>query len=288
MVKTQAIMAKKHCFRRFLGGEPGVLRKALRTLRKGFPSLAQALRSPFYACLCLSILALNRPAAAATASHFEWSGDRYFIFDPARQTFKVGTTLHELSDWHSLPNPPGVFHGMRMRPGPKGHVFILDEAQPRLCLFDTAGQWLSCLPLPDDLQHYPARHLEWVARKDGRFIFFDSDAGKAWIYREERPGEAQTRWRLLSTTHLTPGLRACIERPWFDQPCCLRNGQVKCFDAFLNPVSLPEAEPPTSKGQGFQAYPDSTGRHWIFRLPGASGDSATACYSASLEPLPCP
>lgn len=270
------------------------VRKLLRTLRKRpFPP-AQGLHTPVWGRFAMAlVLAIGWVALAwgENISQTVWSKPRFIQFDASTQNFRMGYSPLSLSEWRRLPKPPGIFHGIRLLSRHDGHFMVLDEAQPRLCLYDTAGQWLSCLALPEGLKNRTVQRLDIVMRQDGRMVYIDADGGSAYLYRERSLGEAEKPWQLLAKAPMVSGVRACLEKPWFDNLCCLRAKSTVCYDGFLNPVPPSRAfsAAKDSATVPFVAWPDSLGMNWNFRLRGGSDSHVeNTCFHGEQGFRPCP
>jgi hypothetical protein len=240
----------------------GAVRKPLRTSRKPATDLAQRLRT--LSTLAVLLVGCLWPEGGEASSsmrfQFAFAGDRAVVMHQDGDTWKHFASASDTGTFKRIPPAPGMYLPLRLVSGFAGHVYVQDAAQPRLCLYDTAGQWLSCRALPEPLLNRRPDRVGVVARRDGRFVFVDQDQGKASLWREARESEGKSSWQHLATVTVPVGLEACIERPWFDGLCCLRQGKPLCYDAFLNALSTPL----TSSDSALRAYP--SGRHWRFRV----------------------
>jgi hypothetical protein len=259
------------------------LRKALRTMRRSPNRIAQ--RFPQGVALGCSFslgLALAQTVPAAPLSQqLAVSASRIFLFDPSTQNFRVGSSFEQLSDWRTLPSPPGMFHGHHILPGQAGHFYLVDDVQNRLCLYDTAGQWQSCLRFPESFKNRSVDRLQVIARNDGRYVFVDMDAGFAYLFREVRSGESETHWQQQIKVSVPAKLGTCLEQPWFLNICCLSQGQSQCYDSFLN-------RSPKLETHGFSAKVDSGGKQWVFTLPSREKSSDSLCFTSAVGFYPCP
>ncbi len=273
---------------------PFGLRKFLRTLRKLPFAFAQGLRSQVWVRITLVFSLGIGPAAfggTEIPSQTLWSKPRFIQFNVGSQNFRMGPSAAHLSEWRRLPKPPGIFHGIRLIPRHDGHFMVLDEAQPRLCLYDTAGQWLSCLALPEGLKNRTVKRLDIVMRQDGRMVYIDADGGFAYLYDERSRGEAETQWQMLAKAPMVPGVQACMEKPWFTNLCCLRAKAPICFDNFLNPLPPPKTASMKrdSEVAPFAAWPDSFGLNWNFRIAaGIASPTGPTCFHSEQGFHPCP
>jgi hypothetical protein len=173
---------------------------------------------------------------------------------------------------------------MRAVWGPNGSFFILDRVGRRMSLYDTNAQFLSGIPLPQEMRDRNLDRFEVHWTRDGQFSFLDLGEGKAWQYSELRSQAGQGAWRLRNAVDLPVGLKSCLWEPFLRDPCCFREaaGQEAapagpvCFDKYFNPTE----NPPTASGRsGPRAIP--SGAEWILVLDGGSacGSRADACFS---------
>lgn len=286
MLKVAIKRKKKPFMALFMGG----LRKALRTSRKPATDLAQRLRT-------LSTLAVfsvgwlmphGWEASASARFQFAFAGDRAVVMHDDGETWQHFASASDTGAFKRIPPAPGMYRPLRLISGFLGHVYVQDAAQPRLCLYDTAGQWLSCRALPEPLLNRRPDRVGVVARRDGRFVFIDQDLGKASLWREAREGEGKSAWLHLATVTVPVGLDACIEKPWFDGLCCLRQGKPICYDAFLNVLRTQPAVSDSS------LRAEASGRSWRYRIGpphlgiSRSSDSSSYCFEPSQGFKPCP
>lgn len=320
------------------GGYSLGLRKALRTSRKVGSGLAQGLRTWVLRTQVLHTRALhttgwcgnflpNRLASGfgsmilavsigfgamvgvrcAEAAHsslyqFAFTGDRAVVMREDAEVWQYFAAATDTPVFKRIPPAPGMFRPLRLVAGFAGHVYVQDAAQTRLCLYDTAGQWLSCRAFPEPLQNRRPDRVLVIARRDGRFVFIDQDRAMATLWREARQGDGQGAWQLLASVSVPTGLDACLERPWFENLCCLKVGkpqaEVKsesqsrvepvCFDAFLNTLPTPSRAPDSA----LLATPRSGAWHFRIGPPylrlDAASQRAGFCFDPTEGFRPCP
>ncbi len=302
----------------------GFVRKGLRTLRKGSDWVAQGLRtwffaqrlgSRFYGAWGLALLCLLASEAAAEKKHLEFtlSGERVFVLDVDGQKWIAGhlnslepktgveaialndtdrnrassySSGNEATPWRRIPAPPGLFQALHLFPGPGGGAYLQDAINPRLCLYDTSGQWLSCRDLPEEMQDQRSDRILVTPRRDGTFVFIDTDRGKASTWRESHAGQSHNQWQKLVTAKVQVGFIQCWEYPWYKGLCCDAPGKTQCFDAFLNVLpkggdSVVQSSPQASilRNAKGEAVGYRFTRPWI--------DSLAWCFTTSQGLAPC-
>ena len=282
-----------------------LLRNLLRSLRSSNSGSAQTLRKVWtsalmrrsltvFCALLFSACAINRSEsssalsrkAASANERFVISGKRIFGFDLARQQVRVAGLEERLDQkpWQRMASPAGMFRAVQVFPGPYGHAFVLDGVGKRICLYDTAAQFQSCLPLPDVIAPLSPDRLQIIAREDGRFFFLASDLGAGWIFREARASDNQTRWELILKVAIPSGLGFCLEKPFLETPCCILQNGIQCFDSFLSqlplPDSLPELQPGPNKNP-LTIHFDGGRRLWKVILSSSDSVSLELCSANS-------
>jgi hypothetical protein len=200
---------------------------------------AHGMRSGMAGMVCLAWgLSFGPQASHANPSGVGWefalSQDRLFVLDPESQSWQRGALGHPLSAWGKIPSPKRMFRALHVFAGPAGGVYVQDAIEPRLCLFDTAGQLLSCRPFPEEFKNRRSNRVLIVPRKDGRFVFVDTDKGEASIWREARSDDANSHWQRTVVARMPMNLRRCWEAPWYANLCCEGSGTFQCYDPFLN------------------------------------------------------
>lgn len=251
------------------------------------------------------------------------SGRNLYVFDfvqsryqrwPAGETCRLADTLRgawqAAPNWMSLAAPGAPFAPMRAAAGPPGHVYVLDRAGRRVCHYDTSAQFLSCIPLPQELRDRNPDRLEILWTRYDLFTFLDLAEGSAWQFTETRAAGGQGEWRLLHKIRLPVNLESCLWEPWFRNPCCRlysRAGETgdsagtRCFDKYFNvlggfpedPSALDSGElRDAATGASLTARPESGGPGWRMTFdPGrACGEGRPRiCYHTDSRLLqPCP
>lgn len=219
-------------------------------------------------------------------------------------------------NWLTLAAPGAPFAPVKVAGGPNGHFFLLDRIGDRVCLYDTNAQFLSCFPLPRELQDRNPERLQMHWTRDGIFSFLDLPAGMAWQFTEMRGSGGQGDWRLINRLRLPLNLESCLWEPFFPNPCCrakARNDSVSpgnadmvCFDKYFNsrgggPVAGDSSSAdPYGKGpesgwdRDLEVRPDPAGKGWLLVLTAGRGcgegtSPARYCFHSEKGRLaPCP
>ena len=183
---------------------------------------------------------------------------------------------------------------MRAVAGPPGHVYVLDRIGRRICHYDTSAQFLSCIPLPQELRDRNPDRLEILWTRYDLFTFLDLAEGAAWQFTETRAAGGQGEWRLLHKIRLPVNLGSCLWEPWFRTPCCRLHSRpgttgdtagTRCFDKYFNPLGGFPEDPgawdseelrDAATGASWTARPESGGPGWRMTFdPGpACGDGS--------------
>jgi hypothetical protein len=270
----------------------GRVRKGLRTLRNRETGLAQILRNAknkVVWCACFLLLAHQLGLANRSVQTWEFalSQNRVFVLNPESQSWQLGQLGLPLSEWRALPKPKGMFQALHLLPGPAGGVYVQDAIEPRLCLFDTAGQLVSCRRLPEPYANRRSTRLEVVPRKDGRFVILDKDGGEGSVWKETRPDDANSQWQKSVSVRMPAGIRHCWEAPWYTALCCEGSTKFQCYDPFLNALPIrPESSWFTSPGIRFKR--DTLGEVHGFQAMTGSGANQSICFDLNQGFGSCP
>ena len=221
------------------------------------------------------------------------SGRSLYVFDfvqsryqrwPWDGTCRLADTLrgawHAAPHWMSLAAPGTPFAPMRAVAGPPGHVYVLDRIGRRICHYDTSAQFLSCIPLPQELRDRNPDRLDILWTRHDLFTFQDLAEGAAWQFTETRAAGGQGEWRLLHKIRLPVNLGSCLWEPWFRTPCCRLHSRpgttgdtagTRCFDKYFNPLGGFPEDPgawdseelrDAATGASWTARPESGGPGW--------------------------
>lgn len=260
------------------------------------------------------------------------SGRNLYVFDfvqsryqrwPAGDVCRLADTLDgawsAAPNWLTLAAPGSPFAPMRAISGPPGHVYVLDRIGRRICHYDTSAQFLSCIPLPQELRDRNPDRLEILWTRYDLFTFLDLAEGAAWQFTETRAAGGQGEWRLLHKIRLPVNLASCLWEPWFRTPCCrlhatsgpadgadrtattVDSAGTRCFDKYFNPLGGFPADArdldsedlrDAATGAALTARPESGGPGWRMTFdPGRAcgeGGPRTCFHTDSRLLHPCP
>lgn len=215
---------------------------------------------------------------------------RWRLADSCRLADTLAGNWSASGNWFTLASPGTSFVPVSAAVGPAGHFFLLDRVGRRLALYDTNAQFLSSLPLPEELSTVHPERLEVHWTRDNLFTFLDLGGGEAWQFAERRTsgGAGQGDWRLVHRMRLPVGISDCLWEPFRHDLCCrLPAGGVRCFDRYFNPADPLVPGVSREISPGFEAWDihaeASADGGWTVRI-GAGGACAegrrafSACY----------
>jgi hypothetical protein len=181
------------------------------------------------------------------------------------------------SRWLALPAATQPFQPIQAISGPNGSFFLLDRASKRLALYDTNAQFVSSIPLPQEIRNRNLNKIEIYWTRDGLFSFLDLHEAKVWKYSELRSSGGSGAWQLRFTLNLPLGINACLWEPYFKHPVCLRKGSgPMIFDDYFN---LAHSKLSSPAGVGILAMPEPEGTGWrIYVPPNATCPTSTSYY----------
>jgi len=140
------------------------------------------------------------------------------------------------SHWLEISSPGGSFRPVQAVEAMQGNFYLIDAAQDRLCLYDSAAHLLSTFPLPGAIGNFNSGRMEAFRGGGGAFTFLDYQTGdtKQFVSRAGNDGGAS--WTLLSNGRLPIGLKHCVqELEGQGLSCILPEGPIR-FDHTLNRI----------------------------------------------------
>ena len=188
------------------------------------------------------------------------------------------STFNAVQSWREIASPGGAFRPVSVISGSPGtgHFYLLDAAQGRLCLYDTAAQLISTFPLPQSVLPFIPGRMEAFRGADGAFTFLDYQSGEALQFADRQGSEGGTDWVIRNRVKLPMGIRDCIQEPGTaDLSCSMPDGPAR-FDASLNRIGAGHALPLKRRTRMFwdrdavawslEAFPQDSGRGALFRF----------------------
>jgi hypothetical protein len=166
---------------------------------------------------------------------FQFGSLRYLRVPEKTEAWN-NNVLNSQEGWMQIASPGGAFRPVQAVKGIHGHFYLVDAAEGRLCLYDTAAQLLSIFPLPPSaLPVTPGRSAVFFAGDDG-FTFIDYQTDEATQFADRQGSEGGTDWVLRNRVKLPLGLRDCIQEPRGPGIACgVPDGFIH-LDAALNRV----------------------------------------------------
>ncbi len=168
---------------------------------------------------------------------FRFNGLRYLPMSSRLDAWNK-TVFATPERWLNITSPGGAFRPVQAIAGTQGHFFLLDAAQGRLCLYDTAAQLLSTFPLPQSLLPWNPGRMGAFAGSDGSFTFLDYFVGEALQFADRGGREGGTDWVVRNRFKLPMGMKDCIQEPGQSGLACVLPEGPAHFDASLNRVGV--------------------------------------------------
>jgi hypothetical protein len=193
---------------------------------------------------------------------FRFSG-RHYLRLPARAEAWNERDFLFRQAWLTITSPGGAFRPVQAVAGVQGHFYLLDAAQGRLCLYDTAAQLLSTFPLPQALPPFTPGRMEVFRGGDGAFTFVDYMAGEAWQFADRQGSEGGMDWVLRNRVKLPMGIRDCVQAPGRSTLSCALSGSPIRLDASLNRIES-RGTAPVRDGERLSWDPDAAA--WILEV----------------------